>query len=291
MATTRIALVTGATSGIGKATATGLAQQELHVVLLVRDPGRGQQAVADIKAKVPDAQLDVLQGDLASQASVRKAAAEFQRRHGRLDVLVNCAGVFLPEKQITADGVEKTFATNYLGSFLLTNLLIPSLEKAAPSRVVNVASRYGNAKIDFDDINFERRTFSYLKAVPPSKLAQVLFTQELADRLQETGITVNAVHPGLIGHTKLLNETGGFFKWMTNTIGGTAEKGADSVVWLATAPEAAQVNGQLIANRKPLKTPGQGSDPEARKRLWQESEKMTLASARSPFGLKGIGDA
>lgn len=277
----KIALVTGATSGIGKATATGLASKGFHVVLLARDTKRGSAAVDEIRGKVEGASVEVLEGDLASQASVRKAAAAFKAKHARLDVLVNCAGVFLPERQVTVDGVEATLATNHLGHFLLTNLLLPMLRASAPSRVVSVASRYGGAKIDFDDLQVERRRFSYMKAVPASKLAQVLFTQELAERVDGSGVTVYAVHPGLVANTKLLNETGGFFRWMTNRMGGTPEKGADTVVWLATAPaaEVTALNGKLVEKRKALKTPGQGSDPAARKRLWQESEKLAPIKA------------
>lgn len=274
-ATVRTALVTGATSGIGHAIAAGLTRNGLRVVLLSRDEARGKAAADDIRAKVAGADVSVLKGDLASQASVRAAAQRFLAQEPRLDVLVNCAGVFLKKRHVTDDGVEATFATNYLGPFLLTNLLVPALKAAAPSRIVNVASRYGGTKIDFTDLQLERRPFSYMKAVPASKLAQVLFTQELAQRLEGTGVTVNAIHPGLVAKTKLLDETGGFFRWMTNTVGGTPEKGADTAVWLATAPEAANVNGKLLAKRKPLPTPGQGSDPAARKTLWEVSEKLT----------------
>ncbi|MEA3189744.1 MAG: retinol dehydrogenase 12 [Thermoplasmata archaeon] len=268
------ALVTGGTSGIGKAVAAGLANEGYHVVLLVRDMGRGQAAVSDLQRANPKARLELLPGDLSSQESVRKAAKAFTRGHDRLDALVHCAGVFLPDRKVTADGVEATLATNYLGPFLLTNLLLPTLRKSAPARVVSVASRYGGAKLDFEDLNLEKRKYSYLKAVPASKLAQVLFTQELAERLAGTGVTVNAAHPGLVGHTRLLEQTGGFFRWMTNAIGGTPAQGADTPLWLATAPEAAHETGGLWAKRKRMKTPGQGSDPAARKRLWDESEKM-----------------
>jgi NAD(P)-dependent dehydrogenase (short-subunit alcohol dehydrogenase family) len=272
---TRTALVTGAASGIGKATATGLARAGLTVVLLVRSAGRGEQATADIRAAVPDAKLEVLECDLASQASIRSAAAHFTASHDRLDILVNAAGVFVKERKLTVDGVELTFATNYLAYFLLTQELLPLLKRSAPARVVNLASKYGRATIDFDDPQRLKTPYSYLKATPPTMLARVLFTQELASRLDRTGVVVNAVHPGLVAHTKLLEDTRGPFKWITDTFGGTPEKGADTVLWLATAPEAANLNGKLFAKRKELKTPGQGSDPSARKRLWEESEKLT----------------
>lgn len=273
----KIALVTGGTSGIGKATAKGLADAGFHVVLLCRDAKRGAQAAKEL------GDAEVLQGDLASQASVRKAATAFAAKHKRLDVLVNSAGVFLPKRAVTADGIEATFATNYLGHFLLTNLLLPRL-KAAGGRVISIASKYGNTKIPFDDLMVEQRKFSFFRAVPPTKLGQVLFTQELAERQAGTGVTAFAVHPGLVKQTNLLNDVGGFVRWMTNTFGKPADQAADTPVWLATAPEALDLSGRLVADRKPLKTPGQGSDPAVRKRLWQESERLApiAASPRRP---------
>lgn len=269
------ALVTGATSGIGKATAVGLADRGLHVILLARDEERARVTVQEIRDKVPKASVSYVVGDLASQASVRAAAAAVLTKHKRLDVLVNCAGVFLPEREVTPEGIEATFATNHLGHFLLTNLLLPALT-AARGRVISVASRYGGTKIDFSDLMVERRRYSYMKAVPASKLAQVLFTQQLAERVRGTGVTAYAVHPGLVANTKLLEQTGGFFRWMTNRMGGTPEQGADTVLWLATAPisEVEPYNGMLLEKRKPIKTPGQGSDPKARQRLWAESERL-----------------
>ncbi|MBI2076862.1 MAG: SDR family oxidoreductase [Euryarchaeota archaeon] len=278
--TGKTALVTGATSGIGKAIATGLAESGASVTLLARNPQKAESTAKEIKAKFPKAHVEVLEADISSQASVKAAAQKFTAKHPKLDVLVHSAGVFLPKRSVTADGIETTFATNYLGTFQLTNLLLPSLKKAAPSRVVTVASRYGGAKIDFDDLMVEKRKFSYMKAVPASKLAQVLFTQELAERLEGTGVVANCLHPGLVANTQLLNETRGFFRWLTNRLGGSPEKGADTALWLALAPEAAAVNGKMFSRRKPLKTPGQGSDPAARKRLWAESEKLLGATPK-----------
>jgi NAD(P)-dependent dehydrogenase (short-subunit alcohol dehydrogenase family) len=275
----KVALVTGATSGIGKAAALGIAKTGAHVILLVRDTKRGEAAMAEIRAQVPDASLELLEGDVASQKSVRKAAQTILARPDRLEIIVHSAGVFLPDRTVTEDGVETTFATNYLGQFLLTQILVPLLKESAPARVVFVASRYGGARIDFEDLNFEHRKFSYLKVVPSSKLAQVLYMQELAERLAGTGVTVNAVHPGLVAKTKLLEKTGGPFRSITNLVGGTPEKGADTAVWLATATEAEGETGGLWAKRKRMKTPGQGSDPAARKRLWEESERMTSGKA------------
>jgi NAD(P)-dependent dehydrogenase (short-subunit alcohol dehydrogenase family) len=266
----KIALVTGATSGIGKAVATGLAKEGAAVTIVARDRAKGERVAKEIGGKV-----EVLECDLSSQASIRSAAMMFLGRHDKLHVLVNSAGVFVKEKKTTVDGIELTFATNYLAYFLLTNQLLPALKRGAPSRVVNVSSRYGGAKIDFDDLQKAKQPYSYLKSTPQTMLARVLFTQELAERLEGTGVVANTLHPGLVANTQLLDDTGGIFRWMTNTFGGTPERGADTALWLATAPETASVTGKMFAKRKEIKTPGQGSDPAARKRLWDESAKLT----------------
>jgi NAD(P)-dependent dehydrogenase (short-subunit alcohol dehydrogenase family) len=282
----RVALVTGATSGIGKATAAALAKQGYHVVITARNAAKGEAVRQEIGA------AEVLLVDLSSQISIRQAASSFLAKHGQLHVLVNCAGVFRKERHETADGLEETFATNYLAYFLLTNLLVPALKAgaraasadaagssantpAAPSRVVNVSSKYGNTRIDFDDLQTAKGKYSYFRSTPKTMLARVLFTQEMAERLKGSGVTVNTLHPGLVKDTQLLSDTGGFFRWLTNALGKPAAVGADTVVWLATAPEAAGVTGKMFEKRKEIKTPGQGSDAAARKRLWDESAKLT----------------
>jgi NAD(P)-dependent dehydrogenase (short-subunit alcohol dehydrogenase family) len=271
----KVGLVTGATSGIGLAIATGLAREGADLTLLVRSRVHGEAAIRRIQSMVPAARLALVEGDLAELSSVRLAAETFLRSHERLDLLVNCAGVFLPSRTLTKDGIETTFATNYLGHFLLTNLVLDAVKRGTPSRIVSVASRYGGIKIDFDDPMFERRKFSTLAAVGQTKLAEILFTQSLAERLQGTGVVANAIHPGLVAHTQLLNQTPGIMRWITNLFGGTPERGADTALWLLTAPENANQSGGLWASRKRMKTPGQGSDPEARRRLWELSERLT----------------
>jgi retinol dehydrogenase 12 len=271
----KVALVTGAASGIGRATSTGLAREGATVVLLVRNTDRGEQALRDVRASVPEAKLEVLACDLSSQASIREASQRLLDSQDRLDVLVNAAGVFVKQKELTVDGIERTFATNYLAYFLLTNLLLPLLRNSAPARVVNVASRYGRTTLDFDDLQKARTPYSYVKVTPQTMLARVLFTQELARRLHGTRVVANAVHPGLVAKTRLLNDTRGPFKWITDTFGSTPENGADTVLWLATAPETATLTGRMFSKRKEISTRGQGSDPAARTRLWEESEKLT----------------
>lgn len=270
----KIALVTGATGGIGKAIATGLARDGATVVVMGRSKQRTEDAMRDIRAKVPNAKLEPLPCDLSSQTSIKAAAREYLTRHPKLDVLVNSAGVFRKNREVTADGLEMTFATNVMAYFVLTNELLPALKAAAPSRIVNMASRYGGAKVEFDDLQLEKGKYSIMRSTPPTMLGRVLFTQELAERLQGTGVVANAVHPGLVKNTELLKDVGGMWALITNTFGGSAEKGADTPLWLATSPETAKVTGKMWAGRKEMRTPGQGSDPAVRKRLWNECARL-----------------
>lgn len=275
----RVAVVTGGTSGIGEAIAGGLAQAGLRVVLLARDPKRAEATMARIGQRHPAAKTEWIRADLSSQGSIREAVAEFDHRHAQLHVLVGAAGVFHRTRSETPEGVESTFAVNYLSHFLLAKLLGPALERGAPSRVVLVASKYGRTAIDFDDLMVKRRKFTVLNSVAPTKLAEVLLAQELASRWAPKRITANAMHPGLVAHTQLLEEVGGMWKWMTNTFGSTPEKGADTAVWLATSAEAQQATGQFFAKRRPISAPGQGSDPSVRARLWAESERLVMPPA------------
>ncbi|MCO4237141.1 SDR family NAD(P)-dependent oxidoreductase [Pseudarthrobacter sp. MDT3-28] len=253
--------------------ASGLAREGALVVVAGRSTTPASEAMAGIRRHVPGAKLEPLVCDLSDQSSIQAAAADFLSRHDRLDVLVNAAGVFRKERQVTRDGIELTFATNVMAYFLLTNLLLDALthRAAAPPsnpRIVNIASRYGNSRLNFDDLQTASGKYSYLRSTPPTMLARVLLTQEFAERLRGSGVVANAVHPGLVKNTTLLQDVGGPFRWITNTFGAPAEKAADTPLWLATSRETAGVSGKLWAKRKELPTPGMGSDPEARKRLW-----------------------
>ncbi len=280
-----VTLVTGAASGLGKAVATGLAREGALVVVVGRSTARAEEAVKGIRLLVPAGRLEPLACDLSVQSSIRTAAAEFLSRHDRLDVLVNAAGVFRKERQVTPDGLELTFATNVMAYFLLTNLLLGALKHAAVTggsagtadrpaaparapRIVNIASKYGNTKLHFDDLQTAKGRYSYLRSTPPTMLARVLLTKEFAERLHGSGVVANAVHPGLVRNTSLLQDVGGPFRWITNAFGAPAEKAADTALWLATSRETAAVSGKLWAKRKELPTPGMGSDSEARRRLW-----------------------
>lgn len=277
----RIALVTGATGGIGRAIAAGLAREGATVVVVGRSQARAQAAMADIRTRVPAAELEPLACDLSLQSSIRSAVEDFRSRHDRVDVLVNAAGVFRKERHETAEGLELTFATNVMSYFLVTGLLLDALKKGAtpalPSRIVNIASKYGNVRIPFDDLQTATGKYSFLRSTPPTMLARVLLTQEFAERLRGTGVVANVVHPGLVKNTGLLQDVGGPFRWATNMLGKTAERAADTPLWLAASPETAAVTGKLWAKRKQLPTPGMGSDPEARRRLWDACSRLAAA--------------
>jgi retinol dehydrogenase-12 len=280
-----VALVTGAASGLGKAVATGLAREGALVVVVGRSTARAEEAIKGIRLFVPAALLEPLACDLSVQSSIRTAVAEFMSRHDRLDVLVNAAGVFRKERKVTPDGLELTFATNVMAYFLLTDLLLDALKHAAVTgenagpaartpRIVNIASRYGNTKLNFDDLQTAKGRYSYLRSTPPTMLARVLLTQEFAERLHGSGVVANAVHPGLVKNTSLLQDVGGPFRWITNAFGAPAEKAADTALWLATSRETAAVSGKLWAKRRELPTPGMGSDSEVRKRLWDACSRL-----------------
>ena len=280
----RLALVTGATGGLGKAIAAGLAREGAAIVVVGRSIARAEEAMAGIRSQVPDARLEPLACDLSDQSSIRRAAADFLSRHERLDVLVNAAGVFRKERHVTPDGLELTFATNVMAYFLLTRLLLEALKRGGAgtdgvaARIVNVASKYGKTKLNFDDLQTANGKYSYLRSTPPTMLGRVLLTQEFAERLRGMGVVANAVHPGLVKDTGLLQDVGGPFRWITNTLGAPAEKAADTAIWLASSPQTAGVSGKLWAKRKELPTPGMGSDPAARRRLWEACSRLAQLS-------------
>src|SRR3712207_2944731 len=209
----KVCLITGATSGIGKATAMGLANMGASVVMVGRDRGRGEAALAEIKESSGNASVDLMLADVSSQEQIRRLADDFKEAYPRLDVLINNAGVFRSKRITTADGLEMTVAVNHLAYFLLTNLLLDVLRASAPSRIVNVSSgAQSNGTIDFDDLQGETE-YKGTKAYSQSKLANVLFTYELARRLEGTGVTANCLHPGAV-RTNFGSGSSGFFGFM-----------------------------------------------------------------------------
>ncbi len=278
-------IITGANSGIGKAAAIQLAQRGARLVMLCRHPERGAAALADVRRAAPQAQVELLLADLADQASVRRAAAEFLSGHPRLDVLIHNAANFdhrLKQPVLTADGVETVFATNHVNVFLLTQLLLPALTASAPSRIITVASKglvtYPFLDIEFDNLNGEKK-FNLQHAYYHAKQAQVMFTFDLAQRLQGTGVTVNCVRVGnvAIPDTRLDHLPGWLLKLYhaKRKFAMTPEKMAETYTWLATDPALQTVTGGYWdAPNVPVKANQNAYNQDTWRRLWAATEKL-----------------
>jgi len=274
----RVFLVTGANSGIGKATALGLARLGGTIVLACRSATRGEAARQDIVRDSGNSKVYLEIVDLASEDSTRSFAEEFKRKYPRLDVLINNAGVYTPHRELTPDGLERTFEVNYLSGFLLTHLLLDLLKKSAPSRIVNVSSSaHSGGTIHFDDLQGEQR-YGGFGAYGQSKLAQILFTQELARRLQGTGVTVNACHPGVIRTNLGMGGTSAVVRFVRMFFKGP-EKGAETPIYLSVSPEVAGVTGKYFANKR-LREPSRAAqDPDVARRLFDVSAELAHLSA------------
>jgi NAD(P)-dependent dehydrogenase (short-subunit alcohol dehydrogenase family) len=269
-------LITGATNGIGKAAALELAKKGAAVVIVGRSADKTSQTVAEIKAQSGNTNIEMIVADLSSMAEVRKVADEFKARHTRLDVLINNAGAVFTERIETVDGYEMTFAFNHLAYFLLTNLLLDTLKESAPARIVSVSSgAHRTGKINFDDLNAKNGYDS--NAYSNSKLANVMFTYELARRLEGTGVTANVLHPGVV-RTGFGKNTNGFMRVAISLITPfllAPEQGADTVVYLASSPEVEGITGQYWYKRKAVKSSAASHDVNVQQRLWTVSEQMT----------------
>ena len=278
----KVAIVTGSNTGIGKETARGLLARGATVVIAVRDKEKGEAARADIAQTTGNDKVSVIPLDLASAASIRAFAERFQKEHDRLDILVNNAGVWPTKRSTTKDGVETTFGVNHLGTFLLTEELLPLLEKSAPSRIVVLSSAlHYRGKMVWDDLQFEKRGFSGPTAYNQSKLANVLFTKALARRLEKKGVTVNAVHPGVVA-TELSRDYPKIFVKIFHLFLLSPEEGAVCSLHVATAPELANVTGAYFEKSKQKEAAKASLDVEAQERLWELSEKMLgLGSEKS----------
>jgi NAD(P)-dependent dehydrogenase (short-subunit alcohol dehydrogenase family) len=269
-------LVTGATSGIGKVTARELARNGARVVLTARDVAKGDAVQAEILREAPGAQVAVIHVELSSVRAVRNAAAECRLRFPRLDVLVNNAGAIFPSRQTTMEGLELTFATNHLAYFLLTRELLELLKASAPSRIVNVASNaHRRGRIQFDDLQLERG-YTGWRAYAQSKLANLLFTRELARRLVGTGVTANSVHPGVVATS--FGRGGSFFTDLGYRMAApfllSPEKGARTTLFVATAPELETHSGGYFVRSTQAAPSASAQDDVAAKRLWEESERI-----------------
>ena len=282
----RVCLVTGATSGIGKVTATALAAQGAQVVIAGRDRQKTEDTVRWIKAETDNDAIRYLLADFTDLPQVRALAGAFQEQYSQLDVLVNNAGAFYNTRCETPYGVERTFLVNHLAPFLLTNLLLDTLQASAPARIVNVSSdghRYGT--MDFEDLGF-RRGYVGMKAYARSKLANILFAYELARRMADSGVTVNALHPGHVA-TNIWKTNfsliGPALKWVMGFFALTPEQGADNSIYLAASPEVEGITGRYFVKREPVESAPLTYDREVAQRLWQVSETLT-ALERCPHG-------
>lgn len=275
-------LVTGANSGVGYQTTLGLAIMGAHVVMVCRDKGRGEAAQREIRATTSNKSIDLLIADISSQIEVRRLAEQVKSRYKRLDVLINNAGISVGKCQESVDGVEMTFATNYLGHFLLTELLLELLKASAPSRIINVSSfvHRWTTGIDFDDLE-RKKKFSGVQTYAQSKLALLMFTYELAPRLRGTGVTVNALNPGLV-KTNLGNELTGYLKVfgdvMKATLAITPEMGARTSIYLASSPDVEGINGKYFFKMRSKASSKASYNTEAWHRLWVTSKRLTRRS-------------
>ena len=281
----KICMITGSNTGIGKETALGLAKLGATIVMVCRDREKGEAAAAEISRRASNPAVSLMVADLSSQAQIRRLVGDFYEGRGvpspgsrpKLDVLIHNAGVILPQRRLTADGIEAQFAVNHLAPFLLTHLLLDSLKAAAPSRIVVVASQVeSRGTIQFDDLQSEK-SYAPLPVYFQSKLANVLFTYELARRLQGTGVTVNCLHPGVIA-TNLLSD----YMAKPRAIGFLSklsypgpEKGAKPSIRLASDPALATTTGKYFKEMVEAPTSKASNDQETARRLWKISEELT----------------
>lgn len=273
-------IITGASSGIGKATAEQLALMGAGVVMVCRNRGRGERAKAAVEKKSGSRSVELMIADLASLGSVRAFAREYEESHEFLHVLINNAGVVRLRRSLTVDGFETTFQVNYLSPFLLTNLLLPLLKRSAPSRIVNVSSvaHYGG-HVDLGDLQLERG-YGVMWAYSRSKLALVLFTRELARRLEGTGVTVNSLHPGGVATNIWGSPLGpaSFFGKVTRLFLLSPEKGARTQVYLASSPDVGQVSGEYFEAGGKKRSSAESYDQSLAERLWDASVEMVELS-------------
>lgn len=277
--TPRTALVTGASSGLGKALVGALAGAGDHVLMVARDPGRGAAARAELVETTGNRDIELLIADLSSQTQVRRLAQQVAERSDQLHLLVNNAGTAFRERALTTDGIERALAVNHLAPFLLSNLLLDRLRAAAPARIVNVGTRI-NTAMDFGDLHFERRPYRMMQAYGQSKLGNIHFTRALARRLAGSGVTVNCVFPGVfrsnLGGTDgaqgpALRLFAQLFGWALKS----PEQAAERVRYLLDSPAVADSSGEYFGDRRPIKAPAQANDTDANEHLWRLSCELT----------------
>ena len=270
-------IVTGANAGIGRITALELAKMGARVVMVCRDKERGAAAQQAIIAQTGNRQVDLLLADLSSQQAIRQLVKTIQQKYNRLDVLVNNAGAMFASWRVSVDGLEMTFALNHMNYFLLTTLLLDMLKASAPSRIVNVSSdAHQGAQLNFADLQNEKR-FMGFRVYGQSKLANIYFTYELARRLEGTGVTVNALHPGFVA-TNFAKNNGWLYRvgmFLMRPFAMNDQQGAATQIYLASSPEVEGITGKYFARKKAVASSNVSYDIAAAQKLWQASEELS----------------
>jgi NAD(P)-dependent dehydrogenase (short-subunit alcohol dehydrogenase family) len=276
----RVCLITGATNGIGKETALALARMGATIIMVARNAEKGEAALADVRQRSANDRVTLLVADLASLSSVRRLAQDFRDQHQELHVLINNAGAFNSQRALSDDGYELTFAVNHLAHFLLTTLLLDLLKASAPSRIINVSSgAHTRAEINFDDLSAEAK-YGGMSAYGQSKLANVLFTYELARQLAGTGVTANALHPGVVKTGFGRNNGGatGLVVKAFHAVAGpfllSAGQGAETSIYLASSSEVDSVSGKYFVKKEPVRSSEASEDVAVAQKLWQVSEEL-----------------
>ena len=273
----KVCMVTGATAGIGIVTAKALAQQGATVIVAGRNKEKSVSTVDQIRKETGNHDVEYILADLSVQKEVRKLSDDFKSKFKRLDILVNNAGAVFDKRFETADGLEMTFALNHLSYFLLTDLLLDTIKASVPSRIINVSSdAHKGAKINFDDIQGKKK-YGVMCAYGQSKLANILFTYELARKLEGSGVTSNALHPGFVASSFGSNMSGAFrlILRFLQLFAMSSENGAETSIYLATSPNVANINGKYFVKKKEVRTSVESYDKNVGEKLWEVSEELT----------------
>jgi NAD(P)-dependent dehydrogenase (short-subunit alcohol dehydrogenase family) len=273
----KIVLVTGANSGMGKATCIELAKLGAKVIMVCRDKQRGSEALEEVKVQSKNPSVELMLCDLGSINEIREFTKDFKSKFQKLDILINNAGVILPGKHKTKDGLELQFGVNHLGHFFLTNELLDLIKNSPSGRIINVSSgAHKIGRIHFEDINLDKNYTSW-RAYAQSKLANILFTYELARRLKGTKVTANCLHPGAVATSMGINRKTGFGTLITGMLKPffqTPREGADTAIYLATSKEVEGVTGKYFYKKKPINSSKLSNDEYLAEKLWQFSEKL-----------------
>ena len=267
----KTAIITGASSGIGRVTALALAAEGTSLVLPVRNMEKGEAVKQEVIKKTENTAVDLMPIDMASFDSIRRFAEQFKEKHDELHLLINNAGTWETKKRLTEDGIEMNFAVNHLAPFLLTNLLLDTIVASAPARIVNVSSAaHKQATMNVDDLEGKQR-WSSMRSYSQSKLANIFFTRYLARELDGSGVTVNCLHPGVVS-TALFDKMSGFMRRLFGLFMISPEKGAETTIYLATSPGVEGVSGAYFAKKKQAKTSRHAKDMAVAEKLWKVSK-------------------